>query len=67
MRPAIKPHEVTDLTPEPAQLSVRAHMMVVHGWRATDTARMTDAELDVVHADEHDDLRRGVGATRGLR
>lgn len=69
MRAAIAPHDVTDLRSSFArdQVDLTNHLVGIHGWSPADVRRRPADELDVEHANEHDDLERGIGAARGLR
>jgi hypothetical protein len=56
MRLVVEDHAVTDTDGDLAN-----HMHQVHHWPLVGVHRSTDEELDLLHADDHDDLRRGCG------
>lgn len=58
MRLAVKQHAVTDVGPAAADLA--GHMHEVHHLAWADIRPVPDDELEVMHADDHADLRRGV-------
>lgn len=56
MRLVVEPHEVTD-----TEHGIVQHMHTVHHTHRRALRDATLEELDLMHADDHDDLRRGCG------
>jgi hypothetical protein len=62
MRLVVEPHEVTDLGPRScnAAADLADHVHQAHHMPLAAVRQATTAELDLLHADDHDDLRRGI-------
>lgn len=53
----MEPHDVTD-----TDGNLDNHMHTVHHFDRGDISLVTAEEVELFHADDHDDLRRGIGA-----
>jgi hypothetical protein len=56
VRLVVEDHAVTDIGEDLAD-----HMHQVHHCPKECVVDSTDEELDLMHSDDHDDLRRGIG------
>lgn len=56
MRLVVEDHAATDTDGELAN-----HMHQVHHMNRVDVSMFSDEELDLLHADDHDSMRRGIG------
>lgn len=63
MRLAVEAHDVTDTD---GDCDLVNHMHAVHHTHRRALRDATLEELDLMHADDHDDMRRGIGSSAGL-